>query len=120
MLVFICAAPYAVYREGNDLIFWSYLCSSFLVFNFYMRMDCGLSWMKHTLLFIVVQAINHGLFWIYCTLRKEAYAAHFFYFHACVAAIFEAIYAVDLYFICAVLFSANKGTIYEEMMQRRM
>lgn len=75
--------------------------------------------MKHTLLFIVVQAINHGLFWIYCTLRKEAYAAQFFYLHACVAANFEAIYAVDL-FIYAVLFSANKGTIYEEMMQRRM
>ncbi|SJL04116.1 uncharacterized protein ARMOST_07476 [Armillaria ostoyae] len=119
LLVFICAAPYAAYREGNNLIFWSYFCSSFLVFNFYMRLDCGLSWIKHTLLFIVIQAINHGLFWIYCTLRKEAYAAHFFYFHACVVANFEAIYAVDLYFY-AVLFSPNKGTIYEEMMQRRI
>ncbi len=40
MLLFICAAPYVVYREGTDILFFSYLCSSFLIFNFYMRLDC--------------------------------------------------------------------------------
>ncbi|KAK0188592.1 hypothetical protein F5146DRAFT_1140139 [Armillaria mellea] len=136
MLVFICAAPYAVYREGNNLICWSYFCSSFLVFKLcewtvgskpmssYAKHGSyfigGLSWMKHILLFIVIQTINHALFWIYSTLRRNAYAANFFYFHACVAGIFEAIYTVDLYLIYAVLFIANKGTIDEELMQRRM
>ncbi|KAK0214859.1 hypothetical protein IW262DRAFT_1465646 [Armillaria fumosa] len=115
MLVVICATPYVVYCEGNNLIFWSYFCSPFLVFNFYMRIDCGLRYLA------VYRHLGNQLRLILDVLYpwKDAYAAHLFNFHLCVAAIFKAIYAVDLYFYAA-LFSSDKGAIYEEMMQRGM
>ncbi|PBK99796.1 hypothetical protein ARMGADRAFT_1074645 [Armillaria gallica] len=119
MFLFICAAPYVVYREGADILFFSYLCSSFLIFNFYMRLDYGLSWIKHTLLFIGVQAINHTLFYIYCTLRKEAYTSGFFFFHTSFASVVED-YATLPSLIYIKLFSDDKEAAYQKIAQRRL
>ncbi len=39
LLVFIVAVPYIEYYEGGDLIAVSYLCSSSIVYNFYLRSE---------------------------------------------------------------------------------
>ncbi len=71
------------------------------------------------MLFIGVQAINHALFYIYCTLRKEAYTSGFFYLHTLLASVVEE-YATLLSIVYIELLSANKEAAYQKIAQRRL
>ncbi|KAK0489252.1 hypothetical protein IW261DRAFT_1414620 [Armillaria novae-zelandiae] len=102
MLHLICAAPYVVYRDHTGL-FPSYFSSFFLIFNFYMRLDYGLSRIKYTLLCFGVQANNNALFYVYCTPRREA-CTFCFFLYALLASV-VADYAAMLSVIYAELFN---------------
>ncbi|KAK0236962.1 hypothetical protein EDD85DRAFT_952944 [Armillaria nabsnona] len=116
LLVFIVAVPYIEYYEGGDLIAVSYLCSSSIVYNFYLRSEAG--WIQSTGLYILAQVLNHGLFFVYCTFRKEAYVAQFFYIHTLIVYLFEECF-VQAYFLFTVFLPEPKDHIFEEMCRCR-
>ncbi|PBK71910.1 hypothetical protein ARMSODRAFT_954729 [Armillaria solidipes] len=116
LLVFIVAVPYIEYYEGGDLILVSYLCSSSIVYNFYLRSEAG--WFHSTGFYILARALNHRLFYVYCTFRKEAYVAQFFYIHALIVYLFENCF-VQAYFLFTIFLPEPKDHIFDEMYRRR-